>query len=70
METFKVKGGKNPNYTILRTEKLLPNQAKAAKQNGKEDIAYFLQGITRTGKFSKEVIMCYRYKTGKFLKVF
>ena len=69
-ETFKVKGGRNPQYTILRTEAMLPNTAREAVKHGKESVTYFLQGITRTGKKSSEVIMCFRFNDGKFLKVF
>ena len=41
-----------------------------AVKHGKESVTYFLQGITRTGKKSSEVIMCFRFNDGKFLKVF
>jgi hypothetical protein len=70
MTTFKINGGKNPNYTILRTEDMLPATAEKAKQSGKEQTIYYMQGLTHTGKVSKEVLMCYRFNCGKFLKVF
>lgn len=70
LETYKIAAGRNPNYTILRTEDMLPNQAKSAIENDKEPVIYFLQGITRQGRKSKEVLMCYRFVSGSFLKVF
>lgn len=68
-ETFKIKAGKNPNYTIIRTEPILPNMAKNAEKYGKEPIIYYMQGWTRTGRKSKETLMCFRYTSGKFIKV-
>ena len=68
--TFTVKGGNNPAYKVLRTEEMAPNTAKTAKENGKETTIYYMQGITRTGRTSKEVLMCYRFNGGAFLKVF
>ena len=70
MTTYKINGGKNSKYIISRTENMLPNSAKAAIQNDKEPVIYFMQGITRTGKKSKEMLMCYRFNSGNFIKVF
>lgn len=70
METFKIKAGRNPEYRILRTEDMMPNTAKKAIETGKETKIYYMQGITRGGKVSKEILMCYRYNSGAFLKVF
>ena len=69
METYKIKGGRNPEYKILRTEEMPPKLAENAINYNKESIIYYMQGITRTGKVSKEVLMCYRYNNGTFLKV-
>jgi len=69
-KTYKVNGGRNPEYVILRTEEMKPNQARLAKETGKETKIYYMQGITRTGRKSKECLMCYRFESGDFLKVF
>ena len=70
MQTYQIKQGKNPEYKVLRTESLKGNMLRAAKETGKETKIYYMQGITRTGKISKEVLMCFKFVSGKFIPVF